>query len=450
MYCLNRISKSRILSLLLLLLLVKPVKAESKTTLTQELETAKVQANLGNNYWKKGNIHQAISAWKKEAEIYHLQGLTDREAEVRLKIAQGYLNSGQFRLAIIELEKNLSLTKKPSLIARTWKQLGNAYTQSGKFSEATSAYRKSLVRERNLSTLNNLIILLQKQNIQAKLKAKSARKGQETERYVAEAKSYQAKALKYAEQALSLSKTEQSSSAVRALIEWGKMSPIGLSTEQLRRVGKILSNLSSSRTKVFLAINWAKLDSEQTQYWLHQAREIAKTMGDAKAESYALLELGYLHEQSGDTEQALKYAYAAQLKAQFKFAFGSLYRAHWLAGRIYRQVGNKEAALSNYRNAIAALDAFNQGLSKIDIKQRLDFKEKIEPIYRGMLDLLLDGSVPLKSNLKEALFIFDKLRLAQLQQYFGDNCFELEQESLAVKELLASKKCSVNQLDYPR
>lgn len=439
MYYLNRAIPQGKLVLLLLLLLSTPGLAEEKPTEKQELETAKVQANIGADNWQKGNLSQAIAAWQKEAEIYHLQGLSEREAEARIKISQGYINLGQFRLAIIELEKNLFLNKEPLILARTWKQLGNAYTRSGEFDKATLAYQKSLKIEPNLSTLNNLVILLQKQKFQAKLQAESSRKGQETQRYLAEAESYQTEAVKYAQEALSLSQTEQSSSAVRALIEWGKVSSTGLSTQQLERGRKLLGSLASSRTQVFLTLNWAKLDYVQTKYWLSQAQEIAKNLGDARAESFALLELGLLAEKSGEYEQALKYAYAAQLKAQSRFAFSSLYRAQWLTGRIYQKIGNKEAAITNYREAIAALDAFNQGFTEIDIERRLDFQSQIEPLYREMLKLLLEESNLSQANLEETIFVVDKLRLAQLQQYFGDNCLSISRESLPIEDVLTDK-----------
>ena len=421
-----------------------PIKAEevdrdSPQAQLQAQETAKYQANLGVYYWQKGELHQAIAAWEQEAEIHRLQGASNKEAEASLKIAQSYTSLGELRLAIFYLEKLIASVKEPSLIARTWEQLGNAYSRSGELTEASKAFQKSLATENSLSTLNNLVMLLQKQVLRAELQANSSREGDETERYRHEAASYRVEALKYAQQALSLSQTEQSSSSIHTLIEWSKLSPAGLSAEQLERGRKLLGNLSSSRMKSFLAINWAKVDREQANYWFSQAREVAEAIGDARAESFALLELCLRAEKSGNPSMALKYAQLAQLKAQSTFSFDSLYRAHWLAGRISQQAGNKEAALSNYRSAIAALDAFNQGLSKITVKQRLDFQEKIEPIYRRTLELLLEGSVPLESNLEEALLIFDKLRLAQLQQYFGDNCFEIEQESLPVKELLASR-----------
>lgn len=434
-------------SLLLRLMLVPSGKIAQEPASWSESEQARFQANLGTYYWQKGDLHQAISAWSKEAEIYGRQGLTNKEAETSLKIAQGNIRLGQLGLAIIQLETLLSLIKEPALTARTWEQLGNAYSRSGLFSEAISAYKKSLGIETSLSTLNNLVILLQKQNFQAKWQAGNSRKGEETESYLAAARSYQVEALEYAKQALSFSQTEQSSSSVRALIEWSKVSLTGLSPKELVRGRRILEKLPSSRTKVFLAINWAKVDRKRAKYWLSQATEVARKMGDERAESYAVLELGFMAEKLGNFAQALEHAQFIQLKAQSQLAYGSLYRAQWLAGRIYQKMENKEAAIVAYRHALASLEAFNQGLVTIDVERRADFSRQIEPIYRGMLKLLLDSSAPRESSLEEALFIFKQLRLAQRQNYFGDNCFEREREIFLLEAPLSSRNVvSINSI----
>ncbi len=426
-------------SLLGLAILINPGEA---STFIPESESSHSQAPVltGAYYWQRGEVHQAIDAWKQEAQFYRLEKSYEKEAETILKISQGYINLGQFALAIFQLEKLLSSVKEGDslLVARTWSKLGNAYSSSGALSEAVKAYEKSLEIEQSLSTLNNFVILLKKRNFQARLQADSSREGDETEKYRHQAKFYQAEAVKYAQLALAKSESEESLSSVRALIEWGKLSEKGLSEEQLKRGRKLLAVLLPSRTKVFLAINWAKLDSQQAEYWLSQAQEIAKTIEDLLAESYALLELGYLCERAGEYEQALKYALDAQLKAQLKLAFDSLYRSHWLAARIYSKLGKTEAAMANYRDAIAALDSLNQGLVTINVERRIDFQSEIEPIYRNLLELLLSSPNPSPSNLSEALLIFDKLRLAQLQNYFGDNCFEIETSSSS-KELLADQ-----------
>lgn len=440
MYYCNRILLTQVLAVSISILFASPGNAaETEATTTKTSRTTRIENNLGANYWQKGATKIAIAVWKKEAELYRLQGKDKKIAETNLKIAQGYINLGQVNLAQIELEKIISTSKQPSLIARAWKQLGNAYSRNGEFDEAEQAYTKSLEIERELPTLNNLVILLQKQRLQALLQAQSSRAGEETENYLARAKSYGSIAKEKASLALTLSQTEQSSSSIRALIEWGKLSSTGLSTRQIERGRKLLTNLSPSRNKVFLAINWSELDSEQTKYWLTQAREIATEIGDTSAESYALLELGLLCERLGDMEQALKYATTAQIKAQSSFDFNSLYRAQWLAGRIQKKWGNRKIALANYRNTLTSLDAFNQSFTTISVERRIDFGTEIEPIYREMLELLLDKDRPERASLEESLLVSKKLKLAQLQNYFGFNCLDIERNSLKDEDTLVGE-----------
>ena len=240
-------------SLLLLLLLITPEGAAEVVATIPESQNAREQADWGAYYWQKGDLHQAIDAWQKEAEIYRLQGATKKETEAILKISQSYISLGQLRLAIFYLEKLIASVEESSLTVRAWEQLGNAYTRNGELAEAKIVYNRSLEIEPTLSTLNNLVILLEKQIVRAKLQADSARPGDETERYRYKAESYQTEAIDYAKQALTLSQAEESSSSLRTLIEWGKLSSTGLSTQQLGRGRKLLEKLPLSRIKVFFS-----------------------------------------------------------------------------------------------------------------------------------------------------------------------------------------------------
>lgn len=428
--------KRKVFFLLLPLLLFSPncfplAAASSPSIFPEDLD------NLGNYYWQKGDIHRAISFWQKEQETYREQGESELEIQASFKISQGYISLGQFELAIFELKNILSMALEPSLIAYTWQQLGNAYSRSEKLEKAVEAYNKSLSIEKTLPTLNNLVIVLRKQSQMALLQAMSARPGLETKKYQQLASSYQTQAKLTASEALLLSHNDFTSSSLRALISWGELSP-SLSFPSIVRGRSILKQLPGSRHKIFLTINWAKLDKQRTNYWLDYAKYTAESIRDAFAHSYVFLELGKIAEEKGEYRQALQYAQAAIIKAQFDKAYGSLYQAQWLTGRIYNRMSYTSAAISSYSQAITALDAFNQGLINIDIQRRLDFETKIEPIYREMLTLLLEKR-PTQSNLQQALFVFERLRIAQLQNYFGDNCFDIERKTVAVKDFLTNK-----------
>ena len=324
-------------------------------------------------------------------------------------------------------------------MAQTWKQLGNTYNRSGEFDQAFSAYQESLKLQTSLSTLNNLVILLQKEIKTTRLKADSSKKGGEREKYISSAQAYQLEALEYAQQALDLSQTEESTSSVRALIEWSKVSSAKLSSEQLKRGRRILSDLPNSRTKAFLSLNWSQIDRERTHYWLTKAIETAQNIQDVRTESHAFLELALLAEKLSDFPQALEYAHLAQIKAYSKSAYEILYRAYWLSGRIYQKEGQIEKATTFYKKAVFSLSSLNQASINIDIDQRLNFSEKIEPIYRTTLELLLSDSNLSENKISEALSVFEQLRLVQLQNYFGDNCVRIFPEKLATGETLAQK-----------
>ncbi|MDJ0536152.1 MAG: CHAT domain-containing protein [Xenococcaceae cyanobacterium MO_207.B15] len=406
----------------------------------KSFDEANYQSSLGAYFWEKGDYSRAIDAWSKEAEIYEEQGLIDQQASATIKIAQTYLSLGQLNLATYELNKVLSDTSTPDLLALTQSLLGDVYSETGELDKAEKAYKKSLGYKNKLSVLNSVVEIIQQKVALAQLKANSAKKGQETELIEAESRLYRQKADKYAALALELSQNEESIHSVQALIHWAKLSPKGLTIEELERGRKLLPTLPPSSVTIFMLINWAKLDSSQTSKWLSMASLMAEDIGDTLAKSYALVELGLWSEKKGNIRTALLYAQKAELLAQSRFAYSSLYQAQWLAARIYRANGNINSALSYYRRAIASYDSSVTGSEYIRAERRLNFTREIEPMYREMLQLLLNEGTPNSSDLESALFIFDKLRLAQLQKYFGDGCFEVERQVLPISENLIDEK----------
>ncbi len=432
-------SKPFFISLLLVLFIAPSGQAE-KRTIMRESTTAEYQSNLGAYYWQKGDYHQAIDAWEVEAEIYRSLGLPNSEALANLKIAQTYISLGKLEIATFMLRKLLRSVREPSIEARIWNQLGIAYSRNGENESAISAYKKSLEKEKNLKILNNLAEAERKRAIMAQLLSISASKKEETQKYLNQAKIHQESAIFYAQSALHKSDVGESpSDELIALIQWAELSPTGLDVEELERGRRILANLPNSRTKVYLGINWAKLDRKHTTHWLSQSALVAKKTGDAIAESYALLELGLLAEKSGNLQMAQDYAYNASLLAQSEFAMDSLYRSQWLAARIYERTGNRDGAISSYRNAISSYGNLSSSFEHIDVERRINFKEEIEAMYRNYLELLHSTSEYSQSKMESALYVSSLLRLEELRNYFGDNCIEISGEISEFKNVLAEK-----------
>ncbi len=197
-----------------------------------------------------------------------------------------------------------------------------------------------------------------------------------------------------------------------------------LSAFWLTHAAKILNAQSASRSLVFSSINWSKIDTDNELFWLLKAYRIAQLVGDPLSQAYAALELGNFYKNEGNLEQALKYSQETQLIAQSKFLSESLFRAQWLAGKIYRQQNNLNASTASYLDAIATLDLFRKDLYSSNIVKNIELKQ-IEPVYLELIDLLLKKNQVNFTNINQALLIADKLRIFELENFFQDDCFQI-------------------------
>lgn len=172
---------------------------------------------------------------------------------------------------------------------------------------------------------------------------------------------------------------------------------------------------------------------------LTRGAAIAAQISDARAESFALGELGRLAECQGDLNAAMTLTQQAQVKAtQGLGSADSLYLWQWQAGRIYRQQGKEADAFASYNQSIATLDTIRTELLIAEQDVQFDFRDAIEPVYRELIDLqlstilaeqqaankqdLLRSETTSSSQLEAALMTADALRLAELQNYFGNDC----------------------------
>jgi CHAT domain-containing protein len=413
------------------------VSAQSQTS---ELYNAENYQSTGNDYWQQGNLIKSIEAWKEAALIFRSSGKTNEEIEVLLNLSQSYIGLGQFQTAVTQLERVVALSPEVHLLALAQKRLGNAYSGLGSLSLAINAYQKSLEHETSLSTLNNLTKVLDRRRQQNLAKSREIRQDKERARYQSQARRDRTRSINYAKFALSLSKSENSLSSVWAWIQWQNLSQQPLNVDQLNRGRAILEKLLPSRSAAFLMLNWAKIDTDDRITWLNKARQIAQTNKDIYLEGYVDLEFGYFYYQNRELNKSLYYSRAAQLKAQSKFAYDTLFRAQRLAGQIYQKKGQTVRAREAYRGAIASLDTINRSLSSTNLVQG-DLNQKSELIYREALNLLLNSSEI--QNLKEALLISDRLRLTQLKNYFGDNCWEIARKNLSEARILQEKKAAL-------
>ncbi|EDX72228.1 tetratricopeptide repeat domain protein, partial [Coleofasciculus chthonoplastes PCC 7420] len=218
----------------------------------------------------------------------------------------------------------------------------------------------------------------------------------------------------------------------------------------------LLNQLPDSRNLVYAAIDLANLQPAAStltpqkyqcpprqlpslaESLLQQAVSIAQRMEDARSESFALGELGHFYECQNDYSQALQFTQKARLAAdQNRQAQDSLYLWEWQAARLFQAQGNQTEAIAAYQRAIATLTDIRQELLMADSDVQFDFRDRINPLHRDFAQYQLERVERLpvteaQLEIESALKTIDALKLAELQNYFGNDCLftPIPQESL--------------------
>ncbi|MDX2243498.1 MAG: CHAT domain-containing protein [Leptolyngbyaceae cyanobacterium bins.302] len=214
---------------------------------------------------------------------------------------------------------------------------------------------------------------------------------------------------------------------------------------------------------------------------LEKALSVARTVKDKRSESFALGTLGRYYELSQQYQPALELTRQAQFLAQSVNAADSLYRWQWQSGRIFKATGQTQAAIGAYEQAIATLQSIRSDLIIASKDLQFDFQNSIEPVYRELIGLLLasderatgqttalaakpdpDPVAPRQkslnpssnsqaaefqpfqaatnsSNVEKVLDILELFKLAELQDFFGDDCVQAAQEGIATEVKTGSK-----------
>ncbi len=448
-------------------------------------DRAIIYTNLALAYRQIGQLDRAIAQWKQAIQIYRSQ--RDQATQKPLaglltELAQAYSDLGQQRRAITLLQSaiEIALSNQNRLTqAAAQGALGNAHWALGEYEQALAAYQTSLNISRELNNvtylataLNNLGNVHVSRAARYDYQAKSAYlEGNEKEaaQLTQTANQEKVEARKSFEQSVQIAQGVAALEEVRGLMNLNRLIEQSSSTDQdlivrhWNRVKELLSDAPDSRDKAYALINLAEQEltigrlqvdrsNLQPSNLLDQALAVARKIGDARAESFAVGSLGQLYEAANDYGKAMELTRQAQFSAQQVNAPDSLYRWQWQAARILRATGAKQQAIATYEQAIATLQTIRGDLVAVNKELQFNFREQVEPVYRELIALLLDSSVQQLNvpgskishkqrivNSDVASFSLDReaspvqkvvdtlelLKLAELQNFFGDECVQV-------------------------
>ncbi len=350
--------------------------------------------HLSRAYSALGHYRQAIQSLGSALDLAQKSRDPVRMASVMAALGSAHIAIGSAETAEAYLTRSLDMAKKlgdSTLAATILNDLGNMFAMQRKFPEAIAAYRESI--------------------------ALGKRAGHH---------SLTARALTNAAAALRQKGEPQEARALldQAFDELRAMTASHDSAFALTNIGLAYRDLGSSLPNAS--------DRLRLRAWeaLNAAVAMSQSLGDRRTASYAWGYLGTLYEDERRYVEALESSRRAIFLAQQANAPESLYRWQWQAGRLLSKLGTIDEAISSYRRAVNTLQSIRQELASGCGTSHVSFRQAVGPVYLELVDLLLRRAESLqqpdqvRSYLVEARENVELIKLAELRDYFRDDCVD--------------------------
>lgn len=423
-----------------------------------------VQASL---QLAQGKADKANETWKQATELYSQMGDTSRATQSRINQAQALQALGLYRQAILIFnDLQQALQSQPDSLAKAanLRSLGDALARIGRLECENNDAQPSQSCARK--------VLEQSLSIATQLRSPGAPKASEiiassnlglgnvawAQSQVALGKRQTAPAAAKATEALNFYQ-QAMAEPVAAIQAQAQLNRLRLLVELKRwqeaqalypQVQQQIANLPPGRSKVYgqvnLAISLRKLSTKNQETAklttptaqeiapiLAIARQQANDLGDARAQALVLEELGRLYQQTQQWSFAQDLTQQALNLSQSINASEISYRAAWQLGRVLKEQVKEQKQQAKYEEAIAAyteayktLRTVRSDLIAANSDVQFSFRESVEPVYRELVDLLLQppqaGAEPSQKNLRQARDILESLQVAELENYFQQAC----------------------------
>ncbi|MEB3293825.1 MAG: CHAT domain-containing protein [Synechococcales bacterium] len=409
------------------------IKAQGKLDTKGVAIAAQINNTQGKLQLSQSQPQLALETWKATEKAY--QQIDDRNGVLgsQLNQAQALQVLGLYRQAQDLLDRvNQQSQSQPlsPLSVTTQRSLGQLWQASGHLTQAKTSLQKSLEDAQKLNLkVEQSAILLSLGNTHRGLKESTL-------------------ALQRYEQAASIAPTLHSRldaqmNQLSLLVETKQWSQ---AERLLNQISSPLAELAPSRRTVNLGINlattlmapqWAeatiaKPTPTQIAAILSNAVKQARQLGDARAESAAIGQLGTLYERNQQWEESKQFTHQALKIAQQINAADLAYRWQWQMGRLHQQQGDRPQAITAYSESIKLLQTLRRDLVAMNVDIQFAFQEKVEPVYRELVQLLVQQD-PSQAELAQAREVLEALQQAELEDFFRVAC--LNSQSIQIDQI---------------
>lgn len=204
------------------------------------------------------------------------------------------------------------------------------------------------------------------------------------------------------------------------------------------QVAQLPSNRAGLYARINLAESLIKLDKfpiatpglSDIDKMLSEALEPANRLGDKRIQAYILGARGKLYELQKQHSLAENLTIQALSLAPAFQSPDIAYQLLWQLGRIRKAEGNLEGAIVQYTQAVNVLSSLRGDLVTVNPEVQFSFRESAEPVYRQLVELLLQEASPSQDKLKQARQTLESLQLAELDNFFRDACADAKPKSI--------------------
>jgi CHAT domain-containing protein len=390
-----------------------------------------------------GQSEAALATWRQTEEIYKQANNQSGVVRSLINQAQAWQTQGFYPRALktLDLVKQ-TLESQPDSIEKTvsLRSLGDALLVVGDLKKSQQALEKSLMIARNLQS---------NADIGASLFSlgNNARKQQQKQQAIA-----------YYQQTVEVSpspltKIQAQLNHLGLLIqdqEWAKVQTL------LPLIESQLDQLPVSRASIYADVNFseslAKVKSgtfqassrnlytgsskKDSAVLLARAIQQSRSLGDKRAEAYALKSLGGLYEETKQWSEAQDLTRQGLALAQSSNAPEITYSLEWQLGRLLWAKKDINGAIAAYDAAVDTLQSLRKDLvtnkDVVNQEVQFNFRDSVEPVYRQSVELLLQSQQgkPDETILEKARERIEALQLAELDDFFQEACLQGQRVAL--------------------
>ena len=398
----------------------------------------------------QGQAATAIDAWDQAARL--ASGNVEQQAQIDLNRAQALQALGQYRRAIEQLnDLSQRLGEQSSALhATVLRSLAEAQIVSGDLGKARDAIDRSLTMATalqqpeavamaqlslgNLTRAEALTSLSTADLTLSEALIPSAPRSRVQQQAIARFEQQIQTALEFYQQA-----AQQSATRLQAeLQQFRLLVEVDRHPQAQALFASLLTQLRQlppSHAAIYRQINFAEsvIDAPEIdetaaiENLLTTVATQAQQIQDDRAESYAWGTLGRWYEQQQQWTAAIAATESALRQAQTIAAADVAYRWQWQMGRLRLKVGDRDRAIAAYTEAVTTLQQLRQDLAAMNRDVQFSFRDRVEPVYRQLVELLLQpdvrGAVPL-GNLRQARDVIEALQIAELDNFFREACLD--------------------------